>query len=117
MLDDVLTRLTTAQKATLRAAGVTDQMRSDWLHARRKPTPAEILMLAHVSGVSERRILAALARPKAGQSELLARAVGKALAGVLATLSFGYGGPAKPAANRGSDAPMYRSGRKRRRFA
>lgn len=78
MFNKTLLTLTCEQKAELRAAGVTDQMRSDWLHNRRNPTEAELLMLEHVAGVPVRDLLIEVAarRYKPKNRALLAQAVG-----------------------------------------
>lgn len=49
-LQTLLTTLSQEQRAQLRLAGISDQLRSDWLKGRRLPTEVQVVDVAAVTG-------------------------------------------------------------------
>ncbi len=87
-LKSVLDRLTREEKHALARFGITPQIRSDWIHTKRKPTAAQLKTLAIVAGVDEVPLLQWLADAQASpeQLDLFLRALAKATAGLSATV-------------------------------
>jgi len=89
MLIDLLEGLTPEQKAELERLGISRSRRSDWLHARRQPTLAQILVLCMVTQTDPKPLVEWLAEQEANPAQLdYFRQVKERGLGVLLTAVF-----------------------------
>ncbi len=81
MLKTALQRLTPENKAELRELGISDQLRSDWLHERKTPSQAQAAILETMLQLPEHQLRDWLTMQKAtpAQRTWLEKAKGKAL--------------------------------------
>lgn len=104
MLAQTLAQLTDEQRAELHDFGISRQLIHAWKTGKRLPTEPQAAIFAAVTHINRHKLQdeLALLRASPAQRDRVARALGKALAGVLAMLSFGYFGAAQHAEARGT---------------